>query len=374
MAEIAQVLHDKFKNLTDGQRQAAFKEAFGTDAIRAANILYEAGAKGIKNFQTEMSKVTALQVAKEKMNNAAGAVEQFKGALETLQISVLLPLMPVIKEAANSAANFVANLKPAQIKAYGDTIKNAFQTGFTWAKKIYDFISTNWKAIKETVIAVTAAVVAYKAAMMGLMIIGGIIKLVRGLQVAYGLLTGAQWALNIAMDANPVGAIILAISALIGLGVLLYRNWDTVKKKAVELWNNITPLKGALLMLLGPIGQIIAGFKLMSSLWDKFKHAFSGKSPSVTPPTSYGNMKGIVGAGNSKAGGLANVPYNGYHAYLHKGERVLTPEENDDYNRGKGKASISISGNTFHVRQESDIKQIAYELAKLIEREGVQMA
>jgi hypothetical protein len=311
------------------------------------------------------------------MNNAAGAVEQFKGALETLQISVLLPLMPVIKDAANSAANFVANLKPAQIKSYGDTIKNAFQTGFTWAKKIYDFISTNWKAIKETVIAVTAAVVAYKAAMMGLMIIGGIIKLVRGLQVAYGLLTGAQWALNIAMDANPVGAIILAISALIGLSVLLYRNWDTVKKKAVELWQKMGPLQGVFLALLGPIGQIIAGFKLMSSLWDKFKNSFSKfKMPSIKMPNVFGGMSGFLGGGKSHAGGLANVPYNGYQATLHKGERVLTPEENDEFTRGKGKAgNINLTVNyqaTGHTEQ--DAINLLGMITKLIEREGVQMA
>jgi TP901 family phage tail tape measure protein len=271
MAEIAQVLHEKFKNLTDGQRQAAFKEAFGTDAIRAANILYEAGAKGIKNFQEEMSKVTALDVAKEKMNNAAGAVEQFKGAMETLQISVLLPLMPLIKEVANNMANWVANLKPEEIKAFGDKIKNAFQTAYDWAKKVYDFITTNWKQIKDVLIAVTFGVLAFKLAMGSLMIISTVIKLVQGLRIAYGLLTGAQWALNAAMDANPVGAVILAIAALVAIGVYLYRNWDTVKAKTIELWDRMGKLRYVVLWLLGPIAQlVVAGIKLYQN-WDTIK-------------------------------------------------------------------------------------------------------
>ncbi|MGR5961348.1 hypothetical protein ACT7DN_00320 [Bacillus paranthracis] len=33
-----------------------------------ANILYKEGANGVKNMYTEMSKVTALEVAETKMN------------------------------------------------------------------------------------------------------------------------------------------------------------------------------------------------------------------------------------------------------------------------------------------------------------------
>lgn len=48
--------------------------------------------------------------------------------------------------------------------------------------------------------------------------------------------------------------------------------------------------------------------------------------------------------GQSKAGGLTRVPYNGYQATLHKNERVLTPEESKAYNEGKGGNSYA-----FHV-------------------------
>lgn len=39
--------------------------------------------------------------------------------------------------------------------------------------------------------------------------------------VASGLWTAAQWLLNVAMDANPIGAIILAIMALVGVIILI---------------------------------------------------------------------------------------------------------------------------------------------------------
>ncbi|MCM3272956.1 phage tail tape measure protein [Paenibacillus elgii] len=87
LAGISEVLQETFKNMSEQQRTATFLDIFGTDGVKAASTLYKAGAGGVKKFREEMSKVTALEVAKKKMDNAAGAVEQFKGAIETLQIS-----------------------------------------------------------------------------------------------------------------------------------------------------------------------------------------------------------------------------------------------------------------------------------------------
>lgn len=74
--------------------------------------------------------------------------------------------------------------------------------------------------------------------------IGGIIKTVLtmtgvlgGQAAATGTATVAQTGLNTAMAANPIGAVILAIEALIAVGVLLYKNWDWLKAGAQSLWN-----------------------------------------------------------------------------------------------------------------------------------------
>ena len=40
--------------------------------------------------------------------------------------------------------------------------------------------------------------------------------------------------------ANPVVLIVIAvIAALVAIGIALYKNWDTIKAKAIELWNTI---------------------------------------------------------------------------------------------------------------------------------------
>lgn len=117
LREIAEVMKKSFQGMTQEQRLSAMEIAFGTDAIRAASILYKAGAIGIDDFNKAMSKVTALDVAKKKMDNAKGAVEQFRGALETMQIAGLMPMMPLIKDFALWMADMAEKYTPAVVKA-----------------------------------------------------------------------------------------------------------------------------------------------------------------------------------------------------------------------------------------------------------------
>jgi len=134
LAEIADVTQNSFKDLSNQQRQLAFEILFGTDAIRAANMIYTEGAKGVKNFEAAISNVTALDVAREKMNNAAGAVEEFSGAMETLQIAGLIPTMPLIRSAALAAADFVQKYTPqiqATMERGVDRVKKYIKKHFT---------------------------------------------------------------------------------------------------------------------------------------------------------------------------------------------------------------------------------------------------
>lgn len=68
----------------------------------------------------------------------------------------------------------------------------------------------------------------------------------------------------------------------------------------------------------------------------------------------------------SHAVGINYVPYNGYNAVLHEGERVLTARENRNY-KGTGNGVV-ISGNNFTVREEADIDKIARALLEKIEQ------
>jgi TP901 family phage tail tape measure protein len=94
LAGISGILNDKLKDLTDQQRLATLETLFGSDAIRAANILYKEGADGINNMSKEMLKFTAQDVAREKTNNLAGAFERLKGTIDTKSIQLFSASLP----------------------------------------------------------------------------------------------------------------------------------------------------------------------------------------------------------------------------------------------------------------------------------------
>ncbi|MES2211461.1 MAG: hypothetical protein V4515_14955 [Chloroflexota bacterium] len=57
--------------------------------------------------------------------------------------------------------------------------------------------------------------------------------------VATGIATAAQWLWNIAMDANPIGLIILAIVAIVGAIILLWTHSAGFRDFFIGLWNHI---------------------------------------------------------------------------------------------------------------------------------------
>lgn len=70
----------------------------------------------------------------------------------------------------------------------------------------------------------------------------------------------------------------------------------------------------------------------------------------------------------SHMGGLSYVPSDGYVTQLHKGERVLTAQQNRDYAKGNGVVTIQIQN--MQVRNESDIDAIGKAIARELRLKG----
>ncbi|NLI94141.1 MAG: phage tail tape measure protein [Peptococcaceae bacterium] len=115
-----------------------------------------------------------------------------------------------------------------------------------------DFARSLWTSV-TAIGAQTTAFIVNKAQMgaqaAGMMLLKGVQLVSTGITAE---LTAAQWALNAAFIASPIGWIVLGIGALIAAGVLLYKNWDTVKAKALDLWAGIQAA-------FAPIGDFFAG-------------------------------------------------------------------------------------------------------------------
>jgi TP901 family phage tail tape measure protein len=87
ITQFAGVLKDKLSKLTPELRANAFAQIFGSDATRAANILYEQGAEGIQGWIDKTNDAGyAAETAAIKTDNLAGDLERLKGSLETMAI------------------------------------------------------------------------------------------------------------------------------------------------------------------------------------------------------------------------------------------------------------------------------------------------
>ncbi|MFE7820596.1 hypothetical protein ACFU1R_20565 [Priestia megaterium] len=150
-------------------------------------------------------------------------------------------------------------------------VGDALKVVYDMAKQAGDWIVQNWTLVQETIVGVTTAVVVFRGAMAALTIIQTINTLMAAYRAGTLLATAAQMGFNVALLANPIGIVIAAIAALIAIGVVLYRNWDTIKAKTIELWNKMGSLKIVVLAMLGPFGALIAAGTKIYQNWDKIK-------------------------------------------------------------------------------------------------------
>ncbi|WP_239613944.1 phage tail tape measure protein [Cohnella mopanensis] len=379
MQSIAGSLRKSLGKLTNQQRSLALETMFGTDAIRAANVLYESGAEGVADFREEMLKVSALDVAVDKMNSAEGATQKFSRAIETLQISALSPTMPLIQKFATKAANMVKEYTPqitAAMQRMTDKATQYLKNHFTnnpefqkittlegKIKFVYEDIMQSFNRWlddggRAKISIISSDIVDFMSETLKASqpLIDAAVEI--GKSIGAGMLKGLK---EFAKE-NPELSALLAFVATPGpIQVKLAAAAATAAlpsiDKEVEYWNN--PDKSIGNKMLEWPGHSLDGLHEMARV----------EIPENDVISKMLKERGTVKPDGSHASGLDRVPYNGYVARLHEGEEVLTKTQAADNreNGGNGsKHSVLVTGNTFHVRNDSDIDAIAGKLAHLI--------
>lgn len=87
LAEFAGVLQGALSNMSAETRQATLETIFGSDAVRAASVLYDQGERGIRDWTAAVDdQGYAAETAGIKLDNLKGDLEALKGSLETALI------------------------------------------------------------------------------------------------------------------------------------------------------------------------------------------------------------------------------------------------------------------------------------------------
>ncbi len=103
MEETSRLLYEATKDLSEEEKSLAFNTIFGSDAIRAAAAIANAGGEGYAAMGQAMADAGgATAAAAIKQQGFNFALDQAKGSLETAQIIIGSMLLPVLSELLNT--------------------------------------------------------------------------------------------------------------------------------------------------------------------------------------------------------------------------------------------------------------------------------
>lgn len=170
----------------------------------------------------------------EALNTVAGVVSKVLGAL-------LVAVAPAIPPLASAFANLATTI--------GDILVPVINFLAPVLQNIANFIAQNTGWITPLIIAI-------------------------------GAWAAAQWLLNIAMSANPIGLVIIAIAALIAIVALIITYWDPIAAFFVGIWNTV---KDAVAAAAAWIWQrLVDAWNFIKGVWSGVTGFFSGLWSGVT--------------------------------------------------------------------------------------------
>jgi TP901 family phage tail tape measure protein len=168
--QIAQY-QEALARLTPAERQLAVQVIFGTDAQRAANIIFNGGTKAFDKMRESVSKHGgAAQLAAARSKGFAGAVNALKSAIETTQISLGLLLLPTLTKYLHESAKWLGdteNQKRLQrdfkqaVELTGTAI-GILANAVKIAKRVFDDLSDAVGGARNAMVLLVGAFTAFK--------------------------------------------------------------------------------------------------------------------------------------------------------------------------------------------------------------------
>lgn len=326
--QILKELNKAMSGMSESARANFTKTIFETEAMSGALVLMEqAGTGALDGFIDSVQKVgSSEQVAGKQIDNLKGDMTILNSALQETALKIYDSVAPALRLMAQGAIEVVQDIgawakeNPGLLKGIVGIVGGVaalaaacIPMGLAMKSALFIF-----SLIKAPILAARAAIMAVRMGWLlykGAVVAGTVVtKGARAAQIAFAaaakVMAAAQWALNAAMSANPIGLVIVAIAALIAIGVLLYRNWDTIREKVLALWGSFSEKFPAIAEIVrNYIGQVIEIWnkvkKTFSSIIDFVKNVFAGdwKAAWESIMDAFGNAFGALV-------GLVKLPFN----------------------------------------------------------------
>ena len=222
-----------------GGNELAFAGLFSSVEAQTA-VLAMAGnqAENLTSKTAEMYEATgAANTAFERQTNTlAYDIQMIKNLGANFLTQLGTNILPYVREFAEAALPVVSEALEKIGGYMTGTIIPAAETAVKW-------ISEHRTLILALAAGIATAVAAYKAYKVAITAYNAVMAVYKVVTAASATgtftLAGAMTALNL-----PVLAVVAAIGLAVAAGILIYKNWDKIKAKAVELGAKISEVWG----------------------------------------------------------------------------------------------------------------------------------
>lgn len=234
----------------------------------ATEVWYEAvAALGQVENATERDQL-AVQLFGKSANEMAGIVDDGGEKLKALGEEASDMGLIMSEQAVSDTGKFndaLDKLKATAASSFASAGANLATTLIPALEKLVEVVSkvlswfANLDGTTQTVILTVLGLVAAISPVLGLI----------------STLTGLAAALNVSMlpMIGTMALIVAGIAAVVAIGVTLYKNWDTIKQKAVELWEK---LKGVFENIKKGISERVEAIKTkVTDVFEKVKSAIT---------------------------------------------------------------------------------------------------
>lgn len=259
---VIEQLQPVLEHMTRSDRLKLMSQAFGQNAMNQANIL-------LGQMPSHYDKVLAAigrhgqaqKLADAQTKGFMGALSGLKSTFEGVQLTIGLALLPVLTK----FVRFLTEAIPVAMAAIGtviDTIKGVIgqiagvvQAHMTQIRAVVDAGLSALRAAFDGAVGFADGLIASIVTLIGwlnhnrdvLVALAGFVATLAAGYLAYQaallvaraatmVATGAQWLLNAAMTANPIGILVLAIAALVAGLILLYTRSETARRIMDAAW------------------------------------------------------------------------------------------------------------------------------------------
>lgn len=284
-------------------RAQAIQKVFGDEGARGLVPMLKAldQLKAGQQDVIEGSKGLVNSEFKKFSNDALGQTKKLTGNLMVMADALARSLLPAVNVAVSGLAGFAG-----MITAFTDKFPNL--------SKAIVLVGGSLAALT---VGVAAGGYAFTFIQGG---IAGAVKVFALLRNSTALATAAQWALNLALNANPIGLVVTAVGALIGVGILLYKKWEPFRQLIDALWAKLKKF-AALAFKFSPLGigaKLIGGIvkgirgkenepaqaigKSMQKVDDLLPHSDARKGPLSNLTASGRSIAETMGKGARRAG------------------------------------------------------------------------